>query len=183
MQTQHSSPGVTEHTQTHTHGDFLDRLARYEAAVKRIYEDKDITRESVAELSSAKQSMSDISRIAKAAFDEKFTPPEGDRIFGKALKDWATAMMENRGVTRAVARDRIMAAIKLMNAREYPALTPNVVREYVVEGCESGRIQSSEPNFTEVERTAHDHLLPVSGDLSDVHSVLNMLDHLPEGSH
>ena len=35
---------------------------------------------------------------------------------------------------------------------------------FIVEGAQSGRIQTSEPNFTEVERRAQ-------------------LDHLPEGSH
>jgi hypothetical protein len=123
MQTQHSL-AISQHE--HTHGDFIDRLTRYETAIRAAAESQYSDDEALAELKAARQSLSDLSRVAKAAFDAKFTPPEGDRLFGRALKDWATAIMENRGVTRAVARERILEAIKLMTTREYPALNPNV---------------------------------------------------------
>jgi hypothetical protein len=147
--------GVSGHQ--YTHEDFLDRFARYEAAVKRVYQDHDS--DGLKELESARQSLADISRKAHAAFDAKHVPAEGDRLFGKALKDWATAMMENRGVTRAVAREKIMLAIQMLTAREYPALTPNVVREY--ELIDPYVVGETDPR---------------------VHAMLPT-DHLPEGSH
>ena len=131
-------------------------LGRYESAVAENAEG--LSDESdVKELETARAELLDILREARIVV-ENHDSPRWEYAVGKALKDWATAIMENRGVTRAVARERIMDAIKLMTATEYPSLNPNVVREYIVQGAESGRIQTSEPNFTQ-------------------------LDHLPEGSH
>ena len=48
-----------------------------------------------------------------------------------------------------------------------------------IEGCESGRTQSAEPNFTEVDREAVD--ANIRGTHPDFRGV--QLDHLPEGSH
>ena len=152
MRTQHSSRGVTEHD--HTYGRFLDRMARYEAAVKAVFgTTSDNGAEAVKELSSARQSLADLNRVAKAAFDAKFEAVN-DRPMGKALKDWATAIMANRHITRDNARAFILERIKVMTKIENEPVDPM----FNIEGCTSGRIQSSEPNFTQ-------------------------LDHLPEGSH
>ena len=139
----------------HTHGDFLDRMNRYEAAVRGTHEGGGNGGEEVVkELKAARQSLSDLSRIAKAAFDAKFEAVN-DRPMGKALKDWATAIMANRHITRDNARAFILERIKVMTKIENEPVDPM----FNIEGCTSGRIQSSEPNFTEVERRAqHEHL-------------------------
>ena len=56
-----------------------------------------------------------------------------------------------------------------------PTLNPHVVREYVVQGAESGRVQTSEPNFTEQDKEETDRVRCEAGDRLP-------LDHLPEGS-
>ena len=157
MQTQPNE--LEQAAQASKWGDYLDRFARYEAALNRIHHQNDGSVEAFKELSSARQSLSDITRIAKAAFDAKFEAIN-DRPMGKALKDWATAIMKNRNITRDNARAFILEGIKVMTKIENEPVDP----VFNVEGAQSGRIQSSEPNFTEVERRAQ-------------------LDHLPEGSH
>jgi hypothetical protein len=154
MQTQHNSLGVTKHD--HTYGEFLDRMARYEAAVKAVFGTlSDNGPEAVKELSSARQSLADLNRVAKAAFDAKFEAVN-DRPMGKALKDWATAIMAHRHITRDNARAWILDAIKVMTG-----------------------IENEQPNFTEVDREAVDaNIRATHPDFRGV-----QLDHLPEGSH
>jgi hypothetical protein len=156
MQTQHNVAGVSEHQ--YTHDDFTNRFARYEAAVRRVYQDHGS--DGLKELESARQSLVDISRRAKAAFDAKHVTAEGDRLFGKILKDWATALMRTRKKTRAEARETILSHITaLKNVEESKAfLLDGSPDEFIIDGAASGRISCSEPNFTE-------------------------LDHLPEGNY
>ena len=58
--------------------------------------------------------------------------------------------MAQQSKTRAEARLMVLALIEGM-ADSKPTV-------FVIDGAISGRIQSSTPNFTEVERAAHDHL-------------------------
>ena len=90
------------------------------------------------------------------------TPPNHD--------DLTNTLMRYEGAVSAVERDGddSDAAVKEMeDAREALLTVLREARRAIIarppfinsSGCESGRIQSSEPNFTEVERRPqHDHL-------------------------
>lgn len=111
--------GITEHRDTPD--DFNERFARYERALGAVYGKQINTDEAHGELRAARQSLMDISRRARVAFDAKFVPPPGDRLFGKVLKDWATALMKSGGVTRAKAREIILTYLEteVANAQRY----------------------------------------------------------------
>lgn len=139
--------------------DFLARFDRYEAAVKKVYQDNDGCVDAFNELRAARQSLSEISRRAKAAFDEKFVPAEGDRLFGKVLKDWATALMRNHGWVRSTARAAVLEHITAIKN---------------VEESKAFLLMGSMHPLTDKEETDRVRC-EAGGPLP--------LDHLPEGSH
>lgn len=102
-------------------------LVRWEQAVYANANIEDVVGDDVddvaKELTDSREAVLELLRDARVVVEA----PQSTRweyVIGKKLKDWATAIMQNRAVTREAARTHIEYAVSILTAREYPAITP-----------------------------------------------------------
>ena len=99
------------------------------------------------------------------------TQPKLEEVFEVAIIKWVAAVARAENVKPHVACNLVLARI-----RENIAGAKSHAPKFNIEGCESGRITSAEPNFTEQDKAETDRVRCEAGGRLP-------LDHLPEGSH
>jgi len=151
MQTQ---PNDSKETNGINRKQLKEVLTRWEGAVNACERDGDDSDTAVKELTDSRAALLDLLQEAKLVLDNP-NSPRWQHIAGKALKDWATAIMETRGVTRAVARENILNMIAAWTTVEISKAAGVIPETSSITMC--------------------------SADIGKVSPVL--LDHLPEGSH